>query len=181
VTAVAQKNNRTALIMALVAAGFLALAFASVPLYRMFCQATGFDGTPLRAEKAPGAVAGQIGVRFDANVDPKLPWRFEPVRKQVRVAPGARSTIYYRATNLTARPITGEATFNVTPASAGQYFNKIECFCFTEQTLKPGESVEMPVVFYVDPNIRKDGDTKAIDEITLSYTFYPVESAGTGR
>ena len=180
-TAIANRNNRTALLMAFVAAGFLALAFASVPLYRMFCQLTGFDGTPLRAEKAPGAVAGQIGVRFDANVHTGLAWRFEPVENQVRVAPGARTTIYYRATNLTARPITGEAVFNVTPDSAGQYFNKIECFCFTEQTLKPGESVEMPVVFFVDPKIRKDDATKAIDEITLSYTFYPVESAGAGR
>jgi len=181
VTATAQKNNRTALMMALVALGFLALAFASVPLYRAFCQLTGFDGTPLRAEKAPGAVAGSIGVRFDANVDPKLAWRFEPVQNQVRVAPGARTTIYYEAKNLTARPITGQAVWNVTPDTVGQYFNKIQCFCFTEQTLQPGESVKMPVVFYVDPKLRQDDGTKAIDEITLSYTFYKVESSGTGR
>ena len=180
-TATAQKNNRTALMMALVALGFLALAFASVPLYRAFCQLTGFDGTPLRAAKAPGAVAGSIGVRFDANVDPKLAWRFEPVQNQVRVAPGARTTIYYEAKNLTARPITGLAVWNVTPDTVGQYFNKIQCFCFTEQTLQPGESVKMPVVFYVDPKVRQDDSTKAIDEITLSYTFYPVESRATGR
>ena len=180
-TATAHKNNRTALMMALVALGFLALAFASVPLYRAFCQLTGFDGTPLRAEKAPGAVAGSIGVRFDANVDPKLAWRFEPVQNQVRVAPGARTTIYYEAKNLTARPITGLAVWNVTPDTVGQYFNKIQCFCFTEQTLQPGESVKMPVVFYVDPKVRQDDSTKAIDEITLSYTFYPVESRATGR
>ena len=177
---IAQRNNRTALITALVALGFLGLAFASVPLYRAFCQLTGFGGTPLRAAQAPGAVAGQIGVRFDANVHPGLAWRFEPVQNQVRVAPGARTTIYYRATNLTARPITGQAVFNVTPDTVGQYFNKIECFCFTEQTLKPGESVDMPVVFYVDPKIRSDEATRAIDEITLSYTFYPVESRATG-
>lgn len=180
-TAAAQRNNRTALIMALVALGFLALAFASVPLYRMFCQLTGFDGTPLRAEKAPGAVAGDIGVRFDSNVDPRLPWRFEPVQNQVRVHPGARTTIFYRATNLSARPITAQAVYNVTPDTVGQYFNKIQCFCFNEQTLKPGESVEMPVVFFVDPKLRTDDVTKAIDEITLSYTFYPVETAASAR
>ena len=180
-SAAAHRNNRTALIAALVALGFLGLAFASVPLYRMFCQLTGFDGTPLRAERAPGAVAGAIGVRFDANVHPGLPWRFEPVENRVRVAPGARATVLYRATNLTARPITGTAVFNVTPDSAGQYFNKIECFCFTEQTLGPGQSVDMPVTFYVDPKVRQDDGTRAIDEITLSYTFYPVESRATGR
>ena len=180
-TAAAQKNNRVALMAAVFGLAMLGLAFASVPLYRAFCQLTGFDGTPLRAEKAPGAVAGEIGVRFDANVDPKLPWRFEPEQNEVRIHPGARTTIYYRAKNLSARPITGQAVFNVTPDAVGQYFNKIECFCFTEQTLKPGESVDMPVVFYVDPKIRQDDTTKAIDEITLSYTFYPVESCATGR
>ena len=180
-TAAARKNNRTALMAAIIALGFLALAFASVPLYRAFCQLTGFDGTPLRAEKAPGAVAGEIGVRFDANVDPKLAWKFEPLQNQVRVHPGARTTIFYQATNLTARSITGQAVYNVTPDTVGQYFNKIQCFCFNEQTLKPGETVKMPVVFYVDPKLRTDETTKAIDEITLSYTFYPVETAATAR
>ena len=180
-TAVARKNARTAGIMALMVAGMLALAFASVPLYRMFCQFTGFDGTPLRAERAPGAVAGQIGVRFDANINRDLPWRFEPVQETVRIAPGARTQILYRATNLTARTTTGTAVFNVSPEIAGQYFSKIECFCFSEQTLKGGESVDMPVVFYVDPKIREDQDTKHIDEITLSYTFYPVEKPAAPR
>ena len=180
-TAIAQRNTRTALAFALFALAMVGLAFASVPLYRAFCQLTGFDGTPLRAEKAPGAVAGQIGVRFDANVHPTLPWRFEPVQNTVRISPGARTTIYYRATNLSARAITGQAVFNVTPDTVGQYFNKIACFCFTEQTLKPGESVDMPVVFYVDPKIRTDDQTKTIDEITLSYTFYPVETAASAR
>ena len=173
-TAVAARNRRTATIMAVMAAAMVALAFASVPLYRMFCEFTGFDGTPLRAESAPGAIAGQIGVRFDANISPNLPWRFEPVQERVRIAPGARTQILYRATNLTARETTGQAVFNVSPALAGQYFSKIECFCFTEQTLKGGQSVDMPVVFYVDPKLRSDPDTKDIDEITLSYTFYPV-------
>ena len=180
-TAVARKNARTAGIMALMVAGMLALAFASVPLYRMFCELTGFDGTPLRAENAPGAVAGQVGVRFDANINRDLPWRFEPVQETVRIAPGARTQILYRATNLTARTTTGTAVFNVSPEIAGQYFSKIECFCFSEQTLKGGESVDMPVVFYVDPKIRGDQDTKHIDEITLSYTFYPVEKPAAPR
>jgi len=179
VTAVADKNTKTGLRLALVALAMVALAFASVPLYRAFCQATGFGGTTQRAETAPGAVAGEIGVRFDANIDSKLPWRFEPVQETVRVHPGERTTIYYRATNLTARTTTGQAIFNVTPEETGPYFNKIACFCFTEQTLKPGESVMMPVVFFVDPKILKDEDTKTIDEITLSYTFYPVESGET--
>jgi cytochrome c oxidase assembly protein subunit 11 len=167
--------------MAFLALGMLGLAFASVPLYRAFCQLTGFDGTPLRAEKAPGAVAGQIGVRFDANINADLPWKFEPVQETVRIAPGARTQIFYRATNLTARPTTGRAVFNISPQQAAPYFNKIECFCFSEQTLKPGQSVDMPVVFYVDPKIRDTIDTKDIDEITLSYTFYPVEKPEAAR
>ena len=178
-TAVAERNAKTGLRLALVAVAMVALAFASVPLYRAFCQATGFGGTTQRAEKAPGAVAGEIGVRFDANIDSKLPWRFEPLRETVRIHPGEKTTIYYRATNLTARTTTGRAIFNVTPEETGPYFNKIACFCFNEQTLKPGESVKMPVVFYVDPRIRDDEDTRSIDEITLSYTFYPVESGET--
>ena len=185
-TAVAQtdtraKNARTALIMAAIVAAMIGFAFASVPLYRLFCQVTGFAGTPQRAEKAPGAVAGEVGVRFDANVHPGLPWRFEAKQTRVRIAPGARTQIFYRAQNLSARAITGQAVFNVTPDQVGKYFKKIECFCFTEQTLKAGESVDMPVNFFVDPEIRKDPDTKHIDEITLSYTFYPVETAASAR
>ena len=179
-TAVANRNVRTASRLAVLALAMLALAFASVPLYRAFCELTGFDGTPLRAEKAPGAVAGQVGVRFDANINEALPWKFEPVQETVRIAPGARTQIFYRATNMTARTTTGRAVFNISPQLAAPYFNKIECFCFTEQTLKGGQSVDMPVVFYVDPRIKDDPDTKAIDEITLSYTFYPVESPVTG-
>lgn len=180
-TALAQRNARTALLMAALVAAMVGLAFASVPLYRLFCQVTGFGGTPVRAEEAPGAVAGEIGVRFDANIDPALPWRFEPVERTVRIRPGERNQIYYRATNLTARTTTGTASFNVTPAKAGQYFSKIECFCFTEQTLRGGQKVDMPVVFFVDPKIRDDETIGAIDEITLSYTFYPVETPGAAR
>ena len=166
---------------ALFGLAMLGLAFASVPLYRAFCQVTGFGGTPLKADSAPGAVAGQIGVRFDANIDPRLPWKFEPEQETVRINPGARTTIYYDATNYPARSTTGQAIFNVTPESAGKYFSKIECFCFTEQTLKPGQSVRMPVVFFVDPKLREDAATRDIDEITLSYTFYPVENPESGR
>ena len=176
---VAQKNRAVGIRMALFALAMLGLAFASVPLYRVFCQVTGFGGTTMKADAAPGAVAGQIGVRFDANIDPALPWKFEPVQETVRIHPGARTTIYYQATNYTARATTGQAIFNVTPEIAGKYFSKIECFCFTEQTLKGGQAVDMPVVFFVDPKVRTDPDTKGIDEITLSYTFYPVETDGS--
>ena len=172
---------RTALFLALLVFGMTGLAFASAPLYRAFCSLTGFGGTPLRAEKAPGAVAGKIGVRFDANVHPGLPWRFEPEQRTVRIAPGEQTKIFYRAQNLSAKPFTGQAAFNVTPDQAGKYFNKIQCFCFTEQTLKAGQLVDMPVVFFVDPKILKDEDTRDIDEITLSYTFYPVESSAFAR
>lgn len=175
------RNGRTALIMVAIVAAMVGLAFASSPLYRAFCEATGFAGTTLRADKAPGAVAGQIGVRFDANIHPGLPWRFEPEQNSVRIKPGAQTKIFYRAQNLSARPWTGQAVYNVSPDTVGKYFKKIQCFCFTEQTLKPGEKVDMPVVFFVDPQILKDPDTKGIDEITLSYTFYPVETGTAAR
>ena len=174
------RNLRTGLLAGGLAISMVGVSFAAVPMYELFCDITGFGGTPLRADAAPGAVAGQVGVRFDANIDPGLPWRFEPVERRVRIAPGARTQVHYRATNLTGRATTGQAKFNVTPVKAGQYFSKIECFCFVEQTLKGGESVEMPVIFFVDPKIADDPDTRHIDEITLSYTFYPVESPASG-
>ena len=175
------RNKRVALFAALIVAAMVGLAFAASPLYRVFCETTGFDGTTGRALKAPGAVAGQISVRFDANVHPKLAWRFEPEQERVVVRPGAKTQIYYDATNLTARTITGQAVYNVSPTQAGKYFNKIACFCFSEQTLKPGEHVRMPVIFFVDPKLKTDPDTRDIDEITLSYTFYPVETAASNR
>ena len=178
--AIAAKNRQVAIRAALFGLAMLGLAFASVPLYRIFCQVTGFGGTTQVARQAPGAVAGQIGVRFDANMAPGMPWKFEPVQNTVRIHPGAKTTVYYQATNLVARPTTGRAVFNVSPSQVGQYFSKIECFCFTEQTLKPGETVKMPVIFYVDPKVRTDPDTSFIDEITLSYTFYPVENPANG-
>ena len=179
--AIAQKNRRTALWMALLVATMIGLAFASPPIYRTFCSLTGFGGTPLRAEKAPGAVAGQVSVRFDSNVHPGLPWRFEPEQTTISVKPGAQTKILYRAQNLSARAWTGQAAYNVSPDQVGKYFKKIQCFCFTEQTLKPGESVDMPVVFFVDPKIKQDPDTKDVDQITLSYTFYPVETPTADR
>ena len=180
-SAVANRNARAGLLAALLGLAMLGLAFASVPLYRLFCQVTGLDGTTQRAEAAPGAVAGQVGVRFDSNVIGGLPWKFEPVQRTVKVVPGERVEVAYRATNLVARPTSGTATFNVTPTLAGKYFSKIECFCFSEQTLKGGESVEMPVVFFVDPKMTDDPDTRDISEITLSYTFYPVETEQAAR
>jgi cytochrome c oxidase assembly protein subunit 11 len=176
-----QKNRRTGRILAVLGAFMLGLAFAAVPLYRMFCEATGFAGTTQRADRAPGAVAGQVKVQFDANVHPGLPWRFEPEQTSVEVAPGAQTKIFYRAQNLSARAIVGQAVYNVSPDTVGKYFKKIQCFCFSEQTLQPGQKVDMPVVFFVDPKIKQDPDTKDVHEITLSYTFYPVETVQASR
>jgi cytochrome c oxidase assembly protein subunit 11 len=179
-TTLARRNGRTAALMGLVAVAMVGLAFASVPLYRLFCQVTGFGGTPIRAEqvetKATGAL---VNVRFDANTNSALPWEFKPEKTVQRVAVGARYMAFYTARNLSDRPVTGTATFNVTPVQAGQYFTKIDCFCFTEQTLQPGEEVRMPVVFQVDPAMLKDADDREISEITLSYTFYPVDEPNT--
>jgi cytochrome c oxidase assembly protein subunit 11 len=177
-TDVARKNGRTAAIFVLIVVAMVGLAFASVPLYRVFCQVTGFAGTTQRSEAAPGAVVGKIiSVRFDSNTATSLPWEFKPEKHVQRVAIGARQMAFYTARNLSDQPITGTATFNVTPNQAGPYFSKIQCFCFTEQTLKPGEEVRMPVVFYVDPKILDTPNGRDIKEITLSYTFYPVDSA----
>jgi cytochrome c oxidase assembly protein subunit 11 len=177
-SAAARRNGRTAAVAALVVAAMVALAFASVPLYRLFCQVTGFAGTTQTriGGEAPGALAGrQMSVRFDATTAPALPWRFEPEENSRTVAIGEREIAFFTARNLSARAVTGTATFNVTPASAGQYFSKIQCFCFTEQRLEPGQEVRMPVIFYVDPRILQDQDARRISEITLSYSFYPVD------
>ncbi len=181
-TALASRNGRTAVLAGLLVAAMIGLAFASVPLYRLFCQVTGLGGTTQRAaaDAVPGPVGRMISVRFDANTAPALPWRFEPVDTHRRIAIGARNIALYTARNLSDRPVTGTATFNVTPSQAGQYFSKIQCFCFTEQRLAPGQEVSMPVVFFVDPAILDDPAAREISEITLSYTFYPVDPAGTG-
>ena len=167
---------RTALLAALGVAAMTALAFASVPLYRLFCQATGLNGTTNRANEAPGATHHPVEVAFDTNTSPHLPWRFVPEAESQTVDIGARTMAFFDATNRGAVPITGTATFNVTPAIAGKYFTKIQCFCFTQQTLQPGETQRMPVIYFVDPKILDDPDTKDVQTITLSYTFYPVDS-----
>lgn len=177
-----RRNGRTAALAALVAVAMVGLPFASVPLYRLFCQVTGFAGTTQArvGSDAPGAAGGRISVRFDASRSPALPWEFRPEANRQEVAIGERSIAFYTARNLSDRPVTGTATFNVTPASAGQHFVKVQCFCFERQTLRPGEEVRMPVVFYVDPAILRDANARRISEITLSYTFYPVDSAQEG-
>jgi cytochrome c oxidase assembly protein subunit 11 len=175
-----KRNKRVGWAALAIAIGMLGLGYAAVPLYRMFCQATGFGGTTMRSATgiAPGEVIGKIiDVRFDANVAPALPWTFEPEKKVARVAIGARQMAFFTATNLSDHPITGTAAFNVTPELAGAYFTKIQCFCFTSQTLKPGETVRMPVVYYVDPKILDDKEASKFNEITLSYTFFPDKSA----
>jgi cytochrome c oxidase assembly protein subunit 11 len=172
-------KRRTGLLMLLVVAGMVGLGFASVPLYRMFCQATGWNGTVREAltATAPGAIGRLVNVRFDANVKPGMGWTFEPDERVKRVAVGARELAFFTAVNDTDHVITGSAAFNVTPVQVGSYFVKIQCFCFTEQTLKPGERVRMPVVFFVDPAFAKDTEMTDVDEITLSYTFFPVAQA----
>jgi len=154
------------------------MAYAAVPLYQMFCQVTGFGGTTQKAMKAPDVVFDRtITVRFDSNVSPKLGWSFEPVQRTVEAHIGENMLVFYRATNTSDRKVTGTATFNVAPDAAGLYFSKIACFCFQEQTLEPGQSIEMPVSFFVDPALVTDPEASRLKDITLSYTFYPVEGA----
>lgn len=175
-TALEHRNRKVGTWAALIALGALALGFASVPLYRMFCQVTGFAGTTQRAEAyaEPAQVSGRmLTVRFDANINNNLPWKFMPEQETQRAAVGARKMAFFTATNLTDKPVTGRAVFNVTPSQTGQYFTKIECFCFTQQTLKPHETVRMPVIYYIDPKFVDDETVDSVKEITLSYTFYP--------
>lgn len=153
------------------------LAYASVPLYQLFCQKTGFNGTTQRATAAPDAATEKfISIRFDANTAASLGWNFTARQRVMDVKIGEQYMAYYSATNLTDKEVTGTAVFNVTPAEAGAYFNKIQCFCFTKQTLKPHESADLPVDFFVDPAILDDLDSKSISEITLSYTFFPADT-----
>jgi len=170
------RNLRVAALAGATAAAMLGLAYASVPLYRLFCQATGFGGTTQIAVAAPkAATAHSISIRFDANTAGSLGWNFHAAQLEMRVRLGEQAMAHYRATNTSGRELTGTAVFNVTPVAAGVYFNKIQCFCFTEQTLKPGDSADLPVVFFVDPAIADDPDASSIDTITLSYTFYPAD------
>jgi len=158
-----------------VVAAMVGMAFAAVPLYNWFCRTTGFAGTPQVASAAPGNVLDRrITVRFDANVTPGLPWQFAPEQRSVEARIGDVVTVNYLVTNLSERETVGQASYNVWPPTVGAYFTKINCFCFTEQKLKPGETREMPVVFFVDPELAKDGEHDGLTSITLSYTMYPV-------
>jgi cytochrome c oxidase assembly protein subunit 11 len=158
------------------------MAFAAVPFYNWFCRTTGFAGTPQVAAAAPGHVLDRkITVRFDANVSGGLPWRFEPEQNSIAVKIGEVVTVDYVVTNLSARETVGLASFNVTPPTAGAYFTKINCFCFTDQRLKPGEKRDMTVVFFIDPELVKDAEQDGLDTITLSYTMYPVRESQTPR
>jgi len=175
-----KRNVRVAAAAGLLVMAMVGLTYASVPLYRLFCQATGFGGTTQRADVAPGA-AGEcaVTIRFDANTAASLPWSFHAEQLQMDVKLGEQSLAFYRATNKSTRDTVGSAVFNVTPAEAGAYFSKIQCFCFSEQKLKPGESMDMPVAFFVDPKIADDPDLRSLTTITLSYTFYPADEGTT--
>jgi cytochrome c oxidase assembly protein subunit 11 len=170
------RDAAVAAICALVVVLMVGAAYAAVPFYNWFCRATGFNGTTQVAKSAPSAkpLARTIAVRFDSNVAGGLPWKFEPEKTEITVHIGEVTTVYYTVTNQSARATTGQAAYNVTPLTDGVYFQKINCFCFTEQTFAPGEKREMAVVFYVDPSIVEDHENDGLNTITLSYTFYPV-------
>jgi cytochrome c oxidase assembly protein subunit 11 len=175
----ADRNRRTLMMGAVVAIVSLAMGFASVPLYRIFCEKTGYGGTPQRADSVAGikiATGHTLSIRFDSNVTPGMPWKFYPEHPTDTITIGSRDMAIFVAKNMSDKPVTGTAAFNVSPSQAGAYFTKIQCFCFTQQTLKPGEEVRMPVIYFVDPKILDDPDNKDTQEITLSYTFYPVEN-----
>ena len=173
------------MIMGGVALAMLGLGYAAVPLYRMFCQTTGFGGTTMRVTEAQAATVRStttdIRIRFDANVERGMPWEFKPLQAVDTVAIGVRDMAIFTAKNLSDKPITGTASFNVEPEQAARYFDKIQCFCFTEQTLKPGEEVRMPVIYYVDPKILDDPDNNDVHEITLSYTFHITPDAAAEK
>ncbi len=173
----ARRNAATGLVLAGVALGMIGLAFAAVPLYTLFCQVTGYGGTSQVAATAPGAPQGQaagrvITVQFDASVARGMPWKFKPVQREVTVRLGEETLAFYTAHNPLGRRVMGTASYNVTPHKAGPYFSKIECFCFTEQVLEPGQSIDMPVSFFVDPDIVNDRNLDDVGTITLSYTFF---------
>jgi len=172
-----QRSHRmTALALSVLILAMAGLTAASVPLYRLFCQVTGYGGTTQVAQDAvPGALEQTIQVRFDAGLGDQLPWQFQPVEREISVQIGEETLAFYRAVNLSDRAIVGSAAFNVTPHKVGPYFSKIACFCFTEQVLQPGEEVDMPVSFFVDPAILDDINTRDLKTITLSYTFFMLE------
>ena len=172
------RNLRVGLIAGAAALAMLALGYASVPLYRLFCQQTGYGGTPARASEAVAgtvkATMRQISIRFDSNVEGGMRWDFHPEANTQEVRIGARSLAFFVAENLTDKVVTGAASYNIAPENAARYFTKIQCFCFNQQTLKPHEKVRMPVIFYVDPKLAEDKDLADLSQITLSYTFHQV-------
>jgi len=170
----AAKNNKSALILAAIVAGMVAMAYAAVPLYQLFCQITGYGGTTQQAEAAEGVFLTDrpMRVRFAASVNKDMPWDFKPTQLTQEILVGQQVVATYSAHNPTNQRITGTAVFNVTPFKVGEYFDKVQCFCFTEQTLEPGETKEMPVTYYVDPAIVDDAYMDDVKEIVLSYTFY---------
>ena len=177
-----QTNRTTALQLTAIAAGMLMLAFASVPLYRLFCQVTGFGGTSQRAILNTTRMLDRtVTVSFDANVDPHLPWTFAPIEKSVTVKLGQNRLVAFRATNASGVTTKATATYNVTPFAAGRYFNKIQCFCFKQQQLGPHQSATLPVSFYVDPAILDDPEARGVTNITLSYTFFSYESENKSK
>lgn len=174
------KNSRLALNLCMLAAGMAMLAYASVPLYRVFCEVTGFGGTTKRAALAPDQATGRIvTLTFNADIAPDLPWRFSPGEPSMQVRVGQNSLTHYVAENLSENPTKGHAVYNVTPHKAGRYFEKIECFCFTEQTLEGRQKVNMPVSFFIDPAFADDPDMKDVHTITLSYTFFAAKEGGS--
>src|SRR5690606_31557032 len=167
-----------ALPLAGIALGMVMMAYAAVPLYQLFCQVTGFGGTTQVATAASEEVLDrEIVVRFNADVNPALPWTFQPEQREARLKVGEQGLAFYRAVNNGTEPVIGTATYNVTPLKAGLYFSKIQCFCFTEQRLEPGESMDMPVTFFVDPSIADDPNLNDVRTITLSYTFFRTQGA----
>ena len=166
------QNKKVIFIISFIGMLMLSLSYAAVPLYDIFCRVTGFGGTTQIASSAPGSTGHpNINIRFESNITDSLNWDFYSKTKTVKIPMGEEKTIYYFARNLSDEPIVGTATFNVTPAKAGQYFMKIDCFCFIEQLLNPGESMNMPVTFFIDPDLYKDENVQEVNEITLSYTF----------
>ena len=183
------RNSRTALYALLGALFMLGMGYAAVPLYDLFCRVTGFGGTTQRASESDADLASHaalsagakaISVRFDASTARDVPWTFEPVQSTDTVQIGQRDMAFYTARNNSNVPITGTATFNVEPEQTGRYFNKIQCFCFTEQTLMPGQEVRMPVLYYIDPAILEDENAKDVEQITLSYTFHKAKDSPEG-
>lgn len=167
-------SRRIAMLCVAVVAGMIGLSYASVPLYRIFCQMTGFGGTTNKAEAAPEQVlVRQMTIRFDASVARSLAWEFAPAQGPQKLKVGEVGLAFFRAKNLSDKPLSGTASFNVTPAKAGVYFSKIECFCFTEQHLAAGQEIDMPVQYFIDPSIADDENMRDVKTITLSYTFHP--------